>query len=142
MSRFFIVPILLTFVVLTNAAQAQTQTDPVWAAAMTVGGTNYGHGYEQDRGGSLTDDDFEYSSATYTVRLVELDVEYGVSFGVLEEGLPEESTLTLEIDGHEFPFEDRRDSSGASLWEWAVPTGLDGDDNADLPVGSTRSALR
>ena len=58
MSRFFIVPILLTFVVLTNAAQAQTQTDPVWAAAMTVGATNYGNGYEVGEGGSLSDDDF------------------------------------------------------------------------------------
>ena len=86
--------------------QAQTP-DPVWAAAMTVGETQYGHGYEPDEGGSLSDDDFEYSSATYTVNYVELDVSYGVSFGVLEDGLPEEDTLTLEIDGHAFPFEEQ-----------------------------------
>ena len=81
MSRFFLVPILLTFVVLTNVAQAQT-TDPVWSAIMTVGTTNYGHGYDvnEAEGGSLSDDDFEYSSATYTVNYVELDVSFGVSF--------------------------------------------------------------
>ena len=120
-------------------AAAQTP-DPVWSTVMTVGTTGYGgHGYDvdEDEGGSLTDDDFEYSSATYTVTFVELDVFFGVSFGVLEEGLPEEDTLTLEIDGHAFPFEDRTLGEGGSdLWVWAVPTGLDADDNADLPIGS------
>ncbi len=120
-------------------AAAQTP-DPVWSTVMTVGTTGYGgHGYDvdEDEGGSLTDDDFEYSSATYTVTFVELDVFFGVSFGVLEEGLPEEDTLTLEIDGHAFPFEDRTPEEGGSdLWVWAVPTGLDADDNADLPIGS------
>ena len=120
-------------------AAAQT-TDPVWSTVMTVGTTGYGgHGYDvdEDEGGSLTDDDFEYSSATYTVTDVELDVFFGVSFGVLEEGLPEEDTLTLEIDGHAFPFEDRTlGEGGSALWVWAVPTGLDADDNADLPIGS------
>ena len=120
-------------------AAAQTP-DPVWSTVMTVGTTGYGgHGYDvdEDEGGSLTDDDFEYSSATYTVTFVELDVFFGVSFGVLEEGLPEEDTLTLEIDGHAFPFEDRTlEEGGSGLWVWAVPTGLDADDNADLPIGS------
>ena len=120
-------------------AAAQTP-DPVWSTVMTVGTTGYGgHGYDvdEDEGGSLTDDDFEYSSATYTVTDVELDVFFGVSFGVLEEGLPEEDTLTLEIDGHAFPFEDRTpEEGGSTLWVWAVPTGLDADDNADLPIGS------
>ena len=91
--------------------EERTSTDPVWATGMTVGETNYGHGYDvnEDEGGSLTDADFEYNSTTYTVELVELDDSYAVSFRVDTDGLPEEDILTLEIDGLAFPFEDRND---------------------------------
>ena len=113
--------------------QDPPSTDPVWATVMTVGATNYGHGYDvnEDEGGSLTDDDFEYSSTTYTVELIELDDSYAVSFRVDMDGLPEEATLTLEIDGLAFPFEDRS-TGDTDLWEWAVPEDLS---NSDLPIG-------
>ncbi len=111
-------------------AAAQT-TDPVWSAIMTVGETNYGHGYQVDAGGSLSDDDFEYNSTTYTVELVELDDSYAVSFHVDTDGLPEADILTLEIDGLAFPFEDRSDG-GEAYWEWDVPEDLS---NSDLPIG-------
>ena len=113
-------------------AAAQT-TDPVWSAIMTVGETNYGPGYDvnEDEGGSLSDDDFQYSSTTYTVELIELDDSYAVSFRVDTDGLPEEDTLTLEIDGLAFPFEDRSNGDEA-YWEWDVPEDLS---NSDLPIG-------
>ena len=114
--------------------QDPPSTDPVWSTVMTVGTTSFGgHGYEVYEGGSLSDDDFEYSSTTYTVTLIELDDSFGVSFGVDTEGLPEASTLTLEIDGFAFPFEDRTEGEGGTdSWVWAVPEDLS---NSDLPIG-------
>ena len=136
MSRFFIVPILLTFVVLTNTAHAQA-TEPVWSAIMTVGVTEFGgHGYVRGEaeGGSLSDDDFEYSSTTNTVTYIEVDPGYGVVFRV-HISFPDETTLTLEIDGYEFPFDDSRGGSSSGYsWEWEVPEGLSDPDN-DLPIG-------
>ena len=114
--------------------QDPSSTDPVWSTVMTVGTSEFGgRGYDEDQddGGSLDDGDFEYSSTTYTVELVELDDSYAVSFWVDMDGLPEEDTLTLEIDGRAFPFADRNDGSTAS-WEWEVPEGLS---NSDLPIG-------
>ena len=61
---------------------------------------------------------------------------FGVSFVVDTAGLPLDNTLTLEIDGHEFPFEDRNVSgSSATYLAWAVPEGLNDLEN-DLPIGS------
>ena len=92
-----------------------------------------GRGYDvaEDEGGSLSDNDFEYNSTTYTVELVELDDSYAVSFHVDKDGLPEADILTLEIDGLAFPFEDTSDA-GEAYWEWAVPEDLS---NSDLPIG-------
>ncbi len=114
-----------------TAGPVTPSPDPVWSATMTVGATFYGHGYEENEGGSLSDYDFEYRSTTYTVELVDLDDTYAVAFRVDEDGLPEDGTLTLEIDGHEFPFEDTT-GGGGDYWEWAVPEGLS---NSDLPIG-------
>ena len=117
-------------------------TDPVWSTVMTVARTMFlGHGYADpdyfgDAGtfGSLSDNDFDHLSATYEVYHVEVHPGEGVSFGVDPAGLPEDHTLTLEIDGHAFPFEDRRDASSASYWVWDVPEDLI-DITNDLPIG-------
>ena len=50
-------------------------------------------------------------------------------------GVPLDNTLTLEIDGHEFPLEDRSGHSIATFLLWAVPEGLNDPEN-DLPIGS------
>ena len=110
-----------------------------WSTVMTVAEVFSGpsHGYSENNGGELADADFQYGSATYTVKEIYVTRFGDVSFRVDKSGLPQDEILTLVIDGHEFPFEDRRDSSsGASLWKWAVPEGLNDPEN-DLPVGNS-----
>ena len=112
---------------------------------MTVGDTQIGgHGYqEKGRGGSLSDDDFAYglTATTYTTYVVEavlVDADFGVSFlvDIDPAGVPLDNTLTLEIGGHEFPFEDRNAFSSSTFLYWAVPAALD-DLETEFPVGST-----
>ena len=118
-------------------------TSPIWSATMTVGDPQLdGYGYQdRDLGGSLSDDDFAYGPtpamyATYVVEYLTVDPDgfLGVSFSV-DRNLPLRAPLTLEIDGHEFPFEDRNPLSRGGLVFWAVPEGLNDLEN-DLPIGS------
>ena len=44
--------------------------------------------------------------------------------------------MTLEIDGHEFPFEDRKSESTDKTWVWDAPADLH-DPATNFPVGST-----
>ncbi|WP_420636493.1 fibronectin type III domain-containing protein [Candidatus Palauibacter sp.] len=110
-----------------------------WSTTLTVGNfSNVLFGYRPGTG-SLSDDDFEFGSATYEVTNVgvyidgrEPDVTY-VRLNVNLAGLP--NILTLEIDGHQFPFDKTVRSTG-TFWLWLAPTALH-DPATNFPVGST-----
>ena len=111
-----------------------------WSTTMTVGrGITDSHGYSardpDDVVGSLSDADFEYKSTTFTVTNLSAHTVSGVLLIVDKEGLPLERDLTLEIDGDEFPFENRNFASTETSWAWdpaSYPPNL-----ATAPVGST-----
>ena len=91
-----------------TTAAAPAPTDPEWTSAVTIGDLGVpggGGGYNTDAtlvsnsatlavGGSLTDDDFDYSGSTYTVKAL-FATSVAVEFEVDPAGLPD--TLTLEV---------------------------------------------
>ncbi|WP_420635077.1 Calx-beta domain-containing protein [Candidatus Palauibacter sp.] len=109
-----------------------------WSTTLTVGHDFLAfehYGYYASVG-SLTDEDFEYRSATYVVERVTVTTGREVFFNLDRSGLPTEDVMTLEIDGHEFPFEDRKSESTDKTWVWDAPVDLH-DPATNFPVGST-----
>ena len=109
-----------------------------WSTTLTVGHDFLAfehYGYYASVG-SLTDEDFEYRSATYVVERVTVTTGREVFFNLDRSGLPTEDVMTLEIDGHEFPFEDRKSESTDKTWVWDAPADLH-DPATNFPVGST-----
>ena len=109
-----------------------------WSTTLTVGNDILAfehYGYYASVG-SLTDEDFEYRSTTYVVEQVTVTTGREVFFNLHRSGLPTEDFMTLEIDGHEFPFGDRKSESTDKTWVWDAPADLH-DPATNFPVGST-----
>ena len=109
-----------------------------WSTTLTVGNDFLAfehYGYYASVG-SLTDEYFKYRSATYIVEQVTVTTGREVFFYLHRSGLPTEDFMTLEIDGHEFPFEDRKSESTDKTWVWDAPADLH-DPATNFPVGST-----
>ena len=109
-----------------------------WSTTLTVGNdflaAEY-YGYYASVG-SLTDEDFEYVSTTFVVEQVTVSTGREVFFHLDRSGLPTEDIMTLEIDGHEFSFADRKSESTDKTWVWDAPADLH-DPATNFPVGST-----
>ncbi len=109
-----------------------------WSTTLTVGNDFLAaehYGYYASVG-SLTDQSFRYRSATYIVEQVTVTTGREVFFNLHRSGLPTEDFMTLEIDGHEFPFGDRKSESTDKTWVWDAPADLH-DPATNFPVGST-----
>ena len=111
----------------------------VWSTTLTVGhdflATEH-YGYYASVGSLSTDPYFRYRSATYNVEQVTVTTGREVFFYLDRSGLPTEDFMTLEIDGHEFPFADRKSESTDKTWVWDAPAELH-DPATNFPVGST-----
>ena len=135
------------------SSNAQLATDPTakgtienddwpplaWSTTLTVGNhefTTHLYGYIWGATGSLTDQHFEFGSNSYEVTVVAVNTDGTVHFYLDRSGLPTEDFVTLEIDGHEFPFEDRTSESSDQGWVWEAPAELH-DPATNFPVGST-----
>ena len=109
-----------------------------WSTTLTVGNDFLAaehYGYYASVG-SLTDPYIRYRSATYIVEQVTVTTGREVFFNLDRSGLPTEDFMTLEIDGHEFPFGDRKSESTDKTWVWDAPADLH-DPATNFPVGST-----
>ena len=109
-----------------------------WSTTLTVGNDFLAfehYGYYASVG-SLTDPNFRYRSATYVVEQVTVTTGREVFFYLDRSGLPTEDFMTLEIDGHEFPFGDRKSESTDKTWVWDAPADLH-DPATNFPVDST-----
>ena len=110
----------------TTAAAVQVELE--WTSAVTIEGLGEANGYNSDGtlaigsttfavGGSLTDDDFEYSGSTYTVKAL-FATDRVVVFEVDPAGLPD--TLTLELAQAQgtwtIAFSDKASSSTSTRW--------------------------
>ena len=110
-----------------------------WSTTLTVGHDFLAaehYGYYASVGSLSTDPYFRYRSATYIVEQVTVTTGLEVFFNLHRSGLPTEDFMTLEIDGHEFPFEDRKSESTDKTWVWDAPAELH-DPATNFPVGST-----
>ena len=129
--------------VISGAAAAGTiENDDLpplaWSTTLTVGNDLLApeyYGYHA-WAGSLTDPYIWYRSATYMVEQVTVSTGREVFFHLDRSGLPTGDILTLEIDGHEFPFGDRKSESTDKTWVWDAPADLH-DPATNFPVGST-----
>ena len=110
-----------------------------WSTTLTVGHDFLAaehYGYYASVGSLTTDPYFRYRSATYVVEQVTVTTGREVFFYLDRSGLPTEDFMTLEIDGHEFPFGDRKSESTDKTWVWDAPADLH-DPATNFPVGST-----
>ncbi len=110
-----------------------------WSTTLTVGHDFLAfehYGYYASVGSLSTDPYFRYRSATYVVERVTVTTGREVFFNLDRSGLPTEDVMTLEIDGHEFPFGDRKSESTDKTWVWDAPADLH-DPATNFPVGST-----